>query len=174
MTDIVLSKLTKTRIKNDYLNYIESDKDDELQFDIYPNPNNILEIYFVLFGLKDSPYDNGFYIGKIVHSPNYPIKAPDYYMFTPNGRFEINKKICLTTSGFHQDDWVSAAWNLLSLLKGFSSIWHSTVNEDKIGISHISKTTVTELKKLAKESLEFNKKNMLDIFSKFPKMKKYL
>jgi hypothetical protein len=53
-------------------------------------------------------------------------------MFTPNGRFEVNKKICLTTSGFHQDQWVAAAWNLTTLLQGFASIWHSDITEDKI------------------------------------------
>jgi ubiquitin-protein ligase len=173
MTEIVPTKLAMKRINNDYIDYMKANSEGELTFDVYPNPNNILEIYFVLFGLEETPYENGLYLGKIVHSPEYPIKAPDYYMLTPNGRFEINKKICLTTSGFHQTDWVSGAWNLVTLLKGFHNIWHSDIIEDKTGISHISKTPATQIKKLAKESLEFNIKNFSDIFSKFPKMKKY-
>ena len=123
---------------------------------------------------RSALYRYGFYVGKILHSPNYPIKAPDYIMLTPNGRFEINKKICLTTSGFHQDHWVAAAWNLTTLLQGFSSIWHSDIQEDKVGISHIPKTPVDRLKTLAKESLKWNIKNIPEIFSKFPKMKKYI
>ena len=169
-----ISKLTLKRINNDYIKYNEDDKSTTLFFDVYPNPDNILEIYFVLIGLEGTPYHNGFYVGKILHSPNYPIKAPDYIMLTPNGRFEINKKICLTTSGFHQDQWVSAAWNLTTLLQGFSSIWHSDIQEDKTGIAHISKTPITQLKKLAEESLMWNKKNIPEIFSKFSKMQKYL
>ena len=169
-----ISKLAIKRINNDYLKYIEDDKSSVLFFDVYPNPENILEIYFVLIGLEGTPYDKGLYIGKIIHSPNYPIKAPDYIMLTPNGRFEINKKICLTTSGFHQDHWIAAAWNLTTLLQGFSSIWHSDINEDKIGISHISKTPITQLKKLATESLNYNITHLSDIFSKFPKMQKYI
>ena len=89
---------------------------------IYPNPDNILEIYFLIKGDKNSPFDGGEYICKLVHSAQYPIKAPDYYVYTPNGRFETNRKICLTNSGFHQNEWAPAAWNLLTLLNGFYSI----------------------------------------------------
>ena len=169
-----ISKLTIKRINNDYLKYIEDDKSSTLLFDVYPNPDNILEVYFALIGVEGTPYEGGVYIGKILHNPAYPLSAPDYIMFTPNGRFEVNKKICLTTSGFHQDHWVAAAWNLTTLLQGFASIWHSDIKEDKIGISHIKDTTVTALKKFAKESVNFNLKNFKDIFAKFPKMKKYL
>jgi hypothetical protein len=31
----------------------------------------------------------------------YPFKPPEVYMLTPSGRFEINKKICLSISSFH-------------------------------------------------------------------------
>ena len=169
-----ITKLTIKRINNDYLKYVEDDKTSTLLFDVYPNPENILEIYFVLIGVEGTPYEGGVYLGKILHSPSYPLKAPDYFIFTPNGRFDINKKICLTTSGFHQDHWVAGAWNLTTLLQGFSSIWHSDIKEDKIGISHIQDTSPIVLKKQAKESVKFNLTKYKDIFSKFPKMQKYL
>lgn len=31
----------------------------------------------------------------------YPFKPPEVYMLTPSGRFEVNKKICLSISSFH-------------------------------------------------------------------------
>ena len=128
---------------------------------IHPNPDNILEIYFLIKGDENSSFKNGEYICKLVHHQQYPLKAPDYYVLTPNGRFEINKKICLTNSAYHQGDWAPAAWNLLTLLNGFYSIWHSEIKEDKIGISHLNSDSQT-IKKLANESINFNKTTLLE------------
>ena len=49
----------------------------------------------------DEPYLGGYYIGKIELPVDYPAKAGDFYMLTPNGRFDINKKICLTNSSVY-------------------------------------------------------------------------
>jgi ubiquitin-protein ligase len=166
-----LNKITLKRINGDFMKFNVENPE---HFDVFPNQDNILEIYFLLLGRKDTPYEGGYYVGKIVHSPEYPRKAPDYYIFTPNGRFEINKKICLTNSAYHQADWAPAAWNLITLLEGFSSVFHSDIKEDKIGISHITDTPVSELKKLASESVKFNKEKLEKIYSNFPKIKKDL
>ena len=61
-------------------------------FFIHPNPDNILEIYFLIKGDENSSFKNGEYICKLVHHQQYPLKARDYYVLTPNGQFEINKK----------------------------------------------------------------------------------
>ena len=165
---ITLKPLTIKRINKDYQKYID---ENPKYSDVYLNPDNILEIYFLLYGLKKTPYENGQYICKIEHNPEYPIKAPDYYVLTPNGRFEINKKICLTNSGFHQADWAPAAWDLIRLIEGFSSIWHSDTHEDKVGISHIGITDVKTLKKLANESVIYNTDKLSEIYTKFSKVK---
>ena len=145
-------------------------KENPKYFDILPNPDNILEIHFVLYGHEKTNFENGQYIGKIVHHPEYPRKAPDYYMITPNGRFDINKKICLTNSSFHQDDWAPAAWNLLTILEGFSSVFHSDFKEDKVGISHIPNVSPNKIKELAKDSVQYNMKNFPQYLN-FPKIK---
>ena len=141
-------------------------EDDQKNILIYPNPDNILEIYFLIKGAVDTDFKDGEYICKLVHNNMYPLKAPDYYVLTPNGRFEVNKKICLTNSGYHQGEWAPAAWNLLTLLNGFYSIWHSNIPEDKIGISHLkSKSDI--IKKYALNSKEYNTsklKNQLEFF----------
>lgn len=31
----------------------------------------------------------------------YPFKPPEIYLLTPSGRFEVNRKICLSISSFH-------------------------------------------------------------------------
>jgi hypothetical protein len=91
-------------------------------------------------------------------------------MFTPNGRFEINKKICLTNSGYHQSDWAPAAWNLVTLLEGLSSVWHSDIKEDKIGISHMN-SDPDLIKTYANNSNDYNLKNLSDIYLRFSKIK---
>jgi ubiquitin-protein ligase len=162
-----INKVTLKRINGDFKRFND---EKPKYFDVYLNPNNPLEIYFLIYGRENTDYEGGIYIGKIVHSPNYPIKAPDYYMFTPNGRFEINKKICLTNSGYHQSDWAPAAWNLVTLLEGLSSVWHSDIKEDKIGISHMNSNSDL-IKSYASNSNTYNLKNLSDIYLRFPKIK---
>jgi len=161
-----IGKLTIKRINADFKLFHKSNSQ---YFDILPNKDNILEIYFLMYGYKDTDYEGGEYICKIVHNQNYPIKAPDYYVLTPNGRFNINQKICLTNSSFHQHDW-SPVWNLLTILQGFASIWHSEIEEDKHGISHIYNTNKIELKRFATESKIYNQEKLGEIYNLFPKV----
>jgi len=128
----------------------------------YPDESNPLIWYFLIIGQKDSDYHKGEYIGKIVHSPKYPAEPPDYYMLTPSGRYSIGSKICLTNSSYHKGDW-SSTWNILSILIAFYSIW---LDDKEHGISHITDTP-TNRKRMATESIEYNKKNNSAIYSKF-------
>jgi ubiquitin-protein ligase len=162
------SPITIKRINGDFKAFAKAAPE---SFDIYPNPENILEIYFLMYGLKGSLYEGGQYIGKIVHNPEYPRKAPDYYMLTPSGRFDINKKICLTNSGFHQADWAPAAWNLVSILEGFSSVFHSEFKEDKVGISHLMNISDENIKMKAKDSVNYNIMHNNEIYNSFPRIK---
>ncbi len=162
-----VNKITIKRINGDF-KLFETTKPQF--FDILPNKENILEIYFLMYGRPGTPYQGGQYVGKIVHNPEYPRKAPDYYVLTPNGRFEVNKKICLTNSSYHQADWAPAAWNLVSILEGFSSVWHSDIKEDKVGISHISSAPVATIKDLASKSVEYNLNNVAALYTQFPKV----
>ena len=75
-------------------------------------------------------------------------------MFTPNGRFEVKTRLCLTMSDYHPESW-SQAWKVPTLLNGLLSFM---VTNDCGHIGGISSTS-EERKKLAKESLETNKKN---------------
>ena len=167
MSQSSYSPITIKRINGEIKQFIKMKKEEKNleNIFIYPNPDNILEIYFLIKGDGNSPFKGGEYICKLVHSSQYPIKAPDYYVYTPNGRFEINRKICLTNSGFHQNEWAPAAWNLLTLLNGFYSIWHSDVKEDKLGIGHLNKSK-NDIINYTKESINFNN-------SKIPELNKY-
>jgi len=157
-----LSAICKKRLNGD-LKLIKGNPHDIIE--IVPDDTNMLIWYFLVKGPKDSDYENGYYIGKLTHSPNYPFSPPDFIMLTPSGRFKIEKKICLTNTGFHTNEW-SPMWTIHGILTGFVSI----MLEDKDdGISHI-KTSKHEREKLALESVEYNKKyhhNILKYFTRF-------
>ena len=81
--------------------------------------NNIFEWHFTLRGPTETPYEKGLYHGKIVLPSDFPMSPPDIYFLNvlvlcipnvkENGRFEINKKICLTITSFHKEEW-SPSW----------------------------------------------------------------
>lgn len=71
-------------------------------------------------GPESSPYDGGFYHGKLVFPREFPFKPPSIYMITPNGRFRTNKKLCLSISDFHPDTW-NPAWSVSTILTGLLS-----------------------------------------------------
>lgn len=130
--------------------------------------SNYLKWYFIVHGLIETPYENGVYYGKIQLPNEYPLKAPDFYFMTPNGRFEINKKICTSFSGFHQESYTSV-WNILTMMEGLIS--YMTEEDPVLGVGSI-KTTDIEKIKLAKNSLEWNKTNneFIEIFPDFKEL----
>jgi hypothetical protein len=52
-------------------------------------------------GPPDSPYDGGEYHGVLLFPPEYPFKPPGIKMFTPSGRFQQDRRICMSMSDFH-------------------------------------------------------------------------
>jgi len=148
-----------------------------IDLDTYPDEQNILKWYFIVKGPSqvnvkgfdgivkmstNSPYRDGYYMGIIEHDPQYPQKAPSYKMLTPSGRFDIDQKICLTNSGYHQSDW-SPMWNMRSLLLGFSSIM---ADDSTNGISHRHDSYETR-RKYALDSFSFNLRHYPELLKKF-------
>lgn len=43
------------------------------------------------------------------------MKPPSIILLTPNGRFELNKKICLSISGHHPETWMPS-WSIRTVL----------------------------------------------------------
>lgn len=127
---------------------------------IKPKVEDIYTWYFIFDGPKDTPYENGLYAGKILFPKDYPSKAPDFIMLTPNGRFAVNNKICLSYSGYHQESW-SPIWTVSSMLQGLLSFMVENTTTTG-GIV----TTVEEKKKLAKASISttFNNSEILSLF----------
>jgi ubiquitin-conjugating enzyme E2 J2 len=123
--------------------------------------NNIKLFYFMLRP-RESPYIGGLFIGKIELPDDYPKTPGSFYMLTPNGRFAINSKICLTNSSYHRESW-TPIWSIRNMIVGISSIF---VADDTNGISHI-KDTKEQRERYSQESIEYNLIHYGDIFKRF-------
>ena len=128
----------------------------------YSDKDNSLIWYCLIIGQKETPYHGGHYVYKVVHSPKYPAEPPDYYFLTPSGRYEVDKKICLTNSSYHKGEW-SSTWNIKTILISFYSIF---LDENEHGISHRHDSHEI-CKNLAKKSIEYNKIYHAEIYNKF-------
>lgn len=162
---------TLTIIEKRLRNEVKDLKKHKLEFaQAIQDETNKFIFYFLLVGDKEDPkskaktghYEGGYYLGKIMLPPNYPEKPGDFMMLTPNGRFEIGKKICLTNSGYHTESW-TPAWSIRNMLLGFASIFYVDLDT---GISHI-KMDKLQRQELAKNSIKFNIDQYKDIFVKF-------
>ncbi|XP_074652077.1 uncharacterized protein LOC141906682 isoform X2 [Tubulanus polymorphus] len=90
-------------------------KDATEQFHAQPLEDNIFEWHFTIRGPMESDFNDGIYHGRIVLPPEYPMKPPSIILLTPNGRFELNTKICLSISGHHPESW-RPSWSIRTAL----------------------------------------------------------
>uniref|UniRef100_L7M0M9 Putative ubiquitin protein ligase n=1 Tax=Rhipicephalus pulchellus TaxID=72859 RepID=L7M0M9_RHIPC len=80
-----------------------------------PLEDNLFEWHFTVRGPPESEFEGGIYHGRVILPPDYPMKPPSIILLTPNGRFETNKKICLSISGHHPESW-QPSWSLRTAL----------------------------------------------------------
>lgn len=80
-----------------------------------PLEDNLFEWHFTVRGPEDTDFQGGIYHGRIIVPAEYPMKPPDIIFLTPNGRFEVGKKICLSVTGYHQETW-QPSWSIRTVL----------------------------------------------------------
>jgi ubiquitin-conjugating enzyme E2 J1 len=86
-----------------------------------PLESDLFEWHFTLRGPPaPSPYEGGVYHGRIVLPPAYPLKPPMFRFLTASGRFEVNREICLSISGHHEETW-QPAWGIRTALVAIRS-----------------------------------------------------
>ncbi|CAI5441160.1 unnamed protein product [Caenorhabditis angaria] len=115
-----------------------------------PNDANILEWHYCMRGSPDTVYEGGYYWGQIIFKPDFPWSPPSIYMTTPNGRFDVNVRLCLSISDYHPESW-NPGWTVASILVGLLSF----MNENSHAAGVVSTTPETK-KQLAKDSKKFN------------------
>jgi ubiquitin-conjugating enzyme E2 J2 len=115
-----------------------------------PDESNILNWHYCIKGPKDTPYEGGYYHGKLKFPPEYPFAPPSIIMITPNGRFKTDTRLCLSMSDFHPKEW-NPLWSVSSILVGLLSFM---VESKQTHGSIESPDTIK--KQFAVTSLEFN------------------
>ncbi|XP_065578383.1 ubiquitin-conjugating enzyme E2 J2-like [Artemia franciscana] len=145
----------ETAIRRLKREYIHLKKDPVPYITAEPLPSNILEWHFIMQGPENSPFEGGYYHGKLIFPEKYPFIPPKFYMVTPSGRLAINVSLCLTMSAHHPEEW-DPSWTVSTLLEGFLSFILEENSSPSMGSQ---RTSAYEKQKLAVVSLDFNLKN---------------
>eukprot|EP00756_Hemistasia_phaeocysticola_P048301 Hpha_TRINITY_DN22732_c0_g1::TRINITY_DN22732_c0_g1_i1::g.34224::m.34224/K04554/UBE2J2, NCUBE2, UBC6; ubiquitin-conjugating enzyme E2 J2 len=117
------------------------------------NEQNLLEWDYLLEGPPDTPYQGGWYHGRVRFPSDYPTSPPEIVMFTPSGRFKISTPLCLSMSNFHPESWLPS-WSVATILKGLLSFMcEETPTQGSV------ETSVAEKKALAQQSAAHNRSN---------------
>ncbi|WFD30140.1 E2 ubiquitin-conjugating enzyme [Malassezia sp. CBS 17886] len=110
----------------------EMDREACDEFRAAPTEDNLFEWHFTLRGPEDSEFESGMYHGKILLPTEYPFRPPHVVFLTPNGRWDIHCKICLTFTGHHEEEW-QPAWGIRTALLGVRALMSSPVDESAMG-----------------------------------------
>lgn len=78
------------------------------------------------------------------------MKPPSIILLTPNGRFEVNKKICLSISGHHPESW-QPSWSIRTALLAIIGFMPT----ESLGAIGGLDYTSSERQDLAKKSLSW-------------------
>ncbi|KAJ5947239.1 hypothetical protein N7466_000254 [Penicillium verhagenii] len=113
---------------------------------------NLHDWHFTLAGPPTpTPYAGGLYHGRITFPSTYPLRPPSFRFLTPSGRFEVNREICLSISGHHEETW-QPAWGVRTALLAIRSEIMGGESKGQVGGVEGS----TELRKeYAKVSLQW-------------------
>jgi ubiquitin-conjugating enzyme E2 J2 len=146
-TDICIRRLTKE------LAAMQKDPIRQPKITVAPNESNMLEMHYVIEGSTGTPYEGGVYHGKLIFPKQYPLKPPGVMMLTPSGRFQPNRRLCLSMSDFHPESW-NPMWSVSTILTGLYSFMLDT--NPTLGSIE---TSTRKKRQLAEASLEYNVKN---------------
>ncbi|CAE8681711.1 unnamed protein product [Polarella glacialis] len=115
-----------------------------------PSGDDLFEWQFALRGPPGTDFEGGIYTGRIVLPVNYPLDPPSITLLTPNGRWEVGKKICLSNTSFHAETW-QPAWGIRTMMEALRA--HMPVpGEGAVGAIDWPSDL---RRRLAKESLDF-------------------
>ena len=144
--------ITNNRLLHEYKQALKRGPLDN--FIALPEPENILEWHYCIFGLQDCPYEGGFYHGKLVFPADFPLKPPAILMLTPSGRFETHKRICTSFSDYHPEHW-NPLWSVETILVGLISF----MTTDDMTVGGVRSPEFLK-REFASHSLTYNLKNI--------------
>merc|ERR1712113_1156901 len=114
---------------------------------------NILSWSFLIEGPPDTPFDGGWYFGRLDVPSDYSFSPPLIRIVTPNGRFDNNSWLCRSVLDYHPEGW-QPTFTLASVLMALLSL----MCEDSFTPGAIHPPESFETKRhLATESMAWNR-----------------
>ncbi|PFH52368.1 hypothetical protein AMATHDRAFT_74165 [Amanita thiersii Skay4041] len=80
------------------------------------------EWHCTLRGPVGTEFEGGLYHFRILLPAEYPFRPPSIMMLTPNGRFELNTKICISFTNYHEELW-QPAWGVRTAILGLQGFF---------------------------------------------------
>ncbi|GJJ12221.1 hypothetical protein Clacol_006462 [Clathrus columnatus] len=87
-----------------------------------PLEDDIFEWHCTMRGPSGTEYEGGLYHFRIQLPSEYPFRPPSIMMLTPNGRFELNTKICISFTNYHEELW-QPAWGVRTAIIGLQGFF---------------------------------------------------
>ena len=144
----------------------------ETFFIAVPDPKDTRIWYFLIAGL-DAPYATGEYIFYLIAPDEFPQKPPRLIFLTPNGLFTPGHKVCISVGEFHANDRPGKdgahGWRPSLGMKGFANeVVNALICSDDLGSGiGIESSSPTEKRRLAKNSRDYNRRNLTMIYDLF-------
>ncbi|KAK7693234.1 hypothetical protein QCA50_002800 [Cerrena zonata] len=110
------------------------------------------EWHCTLRGPAGTEFEGGIYHFRILLPSEYPFRPPSIMMLTPNGRFELNTKICISFTNYHEELW-QPAWGVRTAIIGLQGFF-PLKGTAAVGVGALEYPT-TERKRLASLSRQW-------------------
>jgi len=117
-----------------------------------PLEDDIFEWHCTLRGPAGTEFEGGLYHFRILLPSEYPFRPPSIMMLTPNGRFELNTKICISFTNYHEELW-QPAWGVRTAIIGLQGFF-PLKGTSAVGVGAIE-YPIVERKRLAALSREW-------------------
>jgi len=96
--------------------------DSSTDYHAAPLEDNIFDWHCTIRGPKDTEFEGGLYHCRILLPAEYPFRPPSLMLLTPNGRFELNTKICISFTNYHEELW-QPAWGVRTAIVGLQGFF---------------------------------------------------
>ncbi|KAG9100391.1 hypothetical protein FRC06_004167 [Ceratobasidium sp. 370] len=124
----------------------ELQNDPSYEYSAGPLENDIFEWHATLRGAPDTEFEGGLYHCRVLLPAEYPFRPPSIMLLTPNGRFELNKKICISFTNYHEELW-QPAWGVRTAIIGLQGFFPHK-GEAAVGVGALE-YPISERKRLA-------------------------
>jgi len=100
-----------------------------------PLEEDIFEWHCTIRGSPGTEFEGGLYHCRILLPAEYPFRPPSIMLLTPNGRFELNTKICISFTSYHEELW-QPAWGIRTAIIGLQGFF-PLKGEAAVGVAAI-------------------------------------